>query len=639
MRRTGRAWEIQTGAAVWNTPALHDGVVYIGRPEWTNLRRGRQQRRHPLDRADGGCRFGDPAVDSKLNRVYVGSEDMRVYAFDLKDGQMIWRSGTLPGVSLRGYHPVVAPDGSVLVTTAPGLPVDLFQDLLLRMTKEIFGDFASWRHSKEANDVLREENFALMDKPETYARQLDFIRQHLADEPAFQTFFVLDPATGQRKFVAPIVYSESMNGPGAPAVISRDGKVFVKFQALLRSRYEHYSPFLNIGELDTSTGDIRPVMDQSRIYGWFDSLLLVHDEQCQLALSGGVLINTHQDNVNGLDLKTLEGFLEPFCRNVHEPKPGEALAIWTRLLHDQPLPVGKEWLSRGTAVYGGGSVLDTSVAIAGDSFYYLPTHELNAGAALIAYRMNASGSAGKETNLVPEPVGAEDWRKIEQLPWDWDTLENRRLASVLEALPGKVPGTRQLPLTNNASPTLDDAELERILWEAPGARLRAAPGVYLAGLEADLAAAVEELISREWQPLVFPSGKFPEEAYRFFTEPTETLYTLALAYPHLSPALKLRVQNFVTGLCARPPRRHTGQRTYAPDKGEIRSAYTPPARRLSFRTIFSGPTWRVCIRSGFGPVSPKTGARWKPTGRGSAQCCNNGPIGLKKTVETATSQG
>jgi len=34
-----------------------------------------------------------------------------------------------------------------------------------------------------------------------------------------------------------------------------------------------------------------------------------------------------------------------------------------------------------------------------------------------------------------------------------------------------------------------------------------------------------------WRPLLFPAGKAPAEAYRLFTDPTETLYTLALAYP------------------------------------------------------------------------------------------------------------
>ena len=174
-----------------------------------------------------------------------------------------------------------------------------------------------------------------------------------------------------------------------------DGRVIVKFQALLRSRYEHYSPFLNVGYLDTATGHITPIMDQSRTYGWHDSLLLVHDEQCQLSVAGRVLINTHQDNVNAMDLDTLRGYGEPFCRNIHEPQPGEAVGIWTHVLRGTPLPVGKEWLARGTAVYGGGSVIDVPVSVAGDSFYFLPTHEINAGAALIAYRMQADGRCAR----------------------------------------------------------------------------------------------------------------------------------------------------------------------------------------------------------------------------------------------------
>ena len=159
--------------------------------------------------------------------------------------------------------------------------------------------------------------------------------------------------------MTPIVYAESMNGTGAPPIVTADGKVIVKFQALLRSRYEHYSPFLNVGYLDTATGHITPIMDQSRTYGWHDSLLLVHDEQCQLSAAGRVLINTHQDNVNAMDLDTLRGYEQPFCRNVHEPKAGEAVGIWAAVFRNEPLPVGKEWLARGTAVYGGGSVIDT----------------------------------------------------------------------------------------------------------------------------------------------------------------------------------------------------------------------------------------------------------------------------------------
>ena len=161
-----------------------------------------------------------------------------------------------------------------MVTVTPVMTLDNFEPILLDMVKEIFGDFASWRHNKEDNDRLRKANFEKLADPKTYDAQLDYIRKRLTDQPAYQTFFVLDPATGKQKFVAPIVYAESMNGTQSPPLVTSDGKVIVKYQALLRSRYEHYSPFLNVGYLDTTTGYITPIMDPSRTYGWHDSLLL-----------------------------------------------------------------------------------------------------------------------------------------------------------------------------------------------------------------------------------------------------------------------------------------------------------------------------------------------------------------------------
>ena len=129
--------------------------------------------------------------------MYVGSEDMHVYAFALDDGRQVWRSDKLPGVSLRGYHPVVAPDGSVLVTVTPAASLDRMASVLLDMVKEVFGDFASWRHSKEENARLREANFELMKKPDTYGGNWNYLRRRLQEEPAPADVF--RPRPGDRQ--------------------------------------------------------------------------------------------------------------------------------------------------------------------------------------------------------------------------------------------------------------------------------------------------------------------------------------------------------------------------------------------------------------------------------------------------------
>jgi len=577
------AWSVQTGAAVWNSPVVHQGVVVIGSRDGKVYAIDAGSGRVKWAAQTGGPLLSSPAVDAKAGRVYVGSEDMRVYAFDLAGGRLLWCSKKLPGVSFRGYHPVVAPDGSVMVTVTPSLSLDSFNPILYDMVKEIFGDFASWRHTKEENARLRRENFELMREPGTYEAQLDYIRKRLSEEPVYQTFFVLVAGTGQQKFVAPIVYAESMNGTGAPPVVTPDGKVIVKFRALLRSRYEHYSPFLNVGYLDTSTGHITPIMDQTRTYGWHNSLLLVHDEQCQLVVAGRVLINTHQDNVNALDLDSLEGYPEPFCRNIHEPKAGEAVGIWAALLRGQELTVGKEWLPRGTAVYGGGSVIDMPVSIAGDSFYFIPTHEINAGAAVIAYRMKADGKAGEASEAPKAEFTRDEWKKVQWFPWDWDTSEMPRLNHLLKSLPGKLPGTRQQPLTEQAAEhvsRITDDKLDRFIWETPTVEF--ADTNDGTNLKKELSHSVRELISKDWRPLVFPPGKHPREAYRFFAEPTENLLILARAYEYLDSALQREVRQYITGM-SHPGGAldgPTGRRTYEPDAGEIRSLYDIPAERL-----------------------------------------------------------
>jgi hypothetical protein len=595
-------WEFPTGAAVWNSPLPHDDAVLIGSRDGNLYAVVSATGKLRWKAATGGPLLSSPALDVRAGRVYVASEDMHVYACELSSGRLVWRSEKLPGVSFRGYHPVIAPDGSVMITVTPALSLDAITPILDDMVKEIFGDYASWRHNKEENEKLRAENFKLMEKPETYRAQLDYLRRRLAAQPAYQTFFVLDPQSGKQKFVAPIVYAESMNGTGVPPVVTPEGKVIVKYQALLRSRYQHYSPFLNVGYLNTETGDVTPIMDQSRTYGWHDSLLLVHDEQCQLSVAGRVLINTHQDNVNAMDLDTLQGCGEPFCRNIHEPQPGEAVGIWVRLLRGETLPPGKEWLARGTAVYGGGSVIDVPVTIAGDSFYYLPTHEVNAGAALIAYKMHggggyvrmpyppaASGQVAQPAKPPADQLTEEQWQKVRQLPWDWDTLGMPRLSHVLKALPEMIPGSRQLPLSEQARATvatIPDADLDRFIWEAPV--LRAAGDTDPARLRDTLSECVKELISRRWRPLVFPAGKHPGEAYRFFAEPTETLYTLARAHRHLDAELQREVRRYVEEMAAPggggPSEGSSqgllGRRTYDPSEGQVRSLYDVPPEQL-----------------------------------------------------------
>ena len=123
--------------------------------------------------------LSSPAIDAKAGRVYIGSEDMHVYALRPGRPAPAWKSDKLPGVSFRGYHPVIAPDGSVMITVMPAAGGDAIQQVLLDMVKEVFGDFASWRHKKDENDRLRKQNFELLEDPQTYAKRNRYLRKRL----------------------------------------------------------------------------------------------------------------------------------------------------------------------------------------------------------------------------------------------------------------------------------------------------------------------------------------------------------------------------------------------------------------------------------------------------------------------------
>jgi hypothetical protein len=94
-------------------------------------------------------------------------------------------------------------------------------------------------------------------------------------------------------------------------------------------------------------------------------------------------------------------------------------------------------------------------------------------------------------------------------------------------------------------------------------------------LQVEISRCVRELISNQWRPLIFPPGKHPRETYRFFIEPTETLYTLALAYKYLDPDLQREVRQYVAAMSSSggPLKGPVGQSRYNPDVGEVRSLY------------------------------------------------------------------
>jgi hypothetical protein len=199
--------------------------------------------------------------------------------------------------------------------------------------------------------------------------------------------------------------------------------------------------------------------------------------------------------------------------------------------------------------------------------------------------MTSGGKAAQETPAPSAKLTDQEWAKVQELPWDWDILRFQRLSTVPAALPGKVPGTVQDPLTQQAAERasrITDRELDDFIWQTRAAQ--AGGGTGSDALKAKLAAQVRELIAQPWQPLVFPPGKHPREAYRIFADPTETLFTLARAYPYVEANLQSSIRRYVETLNLASLQGGAGQRAVDPTAGAVRSFYDiAPAKLFRLR--------------------------------------------------------
>jgi outer membrane protein assembly factor BamB len=296
-------WRFAAEEGIWVSPLVHHGLVLFG---------DRAGIFHALDAATGRETWRRTTGDRILttaslspdgDRIVFASEDMHVSCLRLSDGELLWQSRKLPGVTVRDYAPVIV-GGLALVTTSPVMDfhgiLDRHQALLVERTgfqgkdpRYIPGD---------ASDVAREQ---------------EFIVGHLRQHPEEQTFFAFRLTDGTEPWIAPLLYTGGLHNPMTPPCVNRQtGEVFTQ----VRSAYTTWDgggevrPFTGFGQLDLATGRValldhgypskdpsRPAGDKDKPWGTFN---YIGDETQALSCAPGFLLCTHQGNIGQLDLKT-----------------------------------------------------------------------------------------------------------------------------------------------------------------------------------------------------------------------------------------------------------------------------------------------------------------------------------------------
>ncbi len=109
---TGLAiWKYPTGGAIWGSPAVADGVVYIGSGDSKVYALNATTGEMVWQYATQGSVVSSPAVNDGV--VYIGSFDNNVYALNAQTGAPIWKYTTTSGHGIES-SPAVA-DGIVYI--------------------------------------------------------------------------------------------------------------------------------------------------------------------------------------------------------------------------------------------------------------------------------------------------------------------------------------------------------------------------------------------------------------------------------------------------------------------------------------------------------------------------------------------
>ncbi len=309
------ALEANTGQLAWHfvggtggfsaSPLLLDGAGFLGTRAGDFLAFELEQGKLLWRRSLGvPIRQTAAAADGK---IFVTAEDLQVRCFRARDGALEWTSKPLAGQTARDYFPMLAGQGQrryVVVRTNP----------VLNMGQRIERDRTLLCRNAEVDDSSWQKLDAWMksDKargtPELWAREQSAIVQSLEADAEARSFFVLDAATGEEAFVAPILWIAGCQGVGVQPTLTGDGRLLV-FQ---RSAYGNWNlgvaPLVALGLLDLERHTVAPLFHKQGPQPPWNCFWGTADESQNFVVAGKTVLIIHQGTLSGFDLQTNELF-------------------------------------------------------------------------------------------------------------------------------------------------------------------------------------------------------------------------------------------------------------------------------------------------------------------------------------------
>jgi outer membrane lipoprotein-sorting protein len=453
-----------------------------------------------------------PSLSQDGQTIFLGNEAIYAIAVKASTGIELWRTH-LQGQSLADRYPLVT-KSAVIYRSQP-----LYNFHLLLHEGDVVMDSAGVVQAGWSKDwsIVR-------------PKILDYLKQ----QPSKQTFFILNPATGSIKGIAPILYTFGLNDIPAAPVVNPADDIYLPYRARhgiqtdsqtvhVTTKYDAELGIFNPSSLDISalTSD-RPLSGQPEFR-------LTSDEPAVLTMGGNILWVDNWERLGGIDVSSnalihVGGVSNQWPECGGECSPGTSNPFFPLHTSQPAYPFPNPRITEGGM--RGGAV------IANGMIYW---RVIEAGLAGISHR---TGTA------CPSP---KIWTALESV------LQNQSTSTPAVPSPKVARPLAEYVTLDLTTPVSNpDKQLVESLRQQVKAILQARNHLLPFFLERGFSTPFMWPYNST-DPPHLPQVQYQESGNVFWQDPGELLYTLALSYPYLDSSLKIQVKDYIDAEMTRYP--------------------------------------------------------------------------------------
>ena len=463
----------------------------------------------------GAAILTSPSLSADGSTVFFGNEAVKAIAVNANSGAKLWET-VLQGQSLEDRYPVVS-GSSVFYRSQPYY---FFHRML-----QTYGD-----------DVMDQAGGINADWAADWSGVKSKILAFLNQNPSYQTFFVLNTASGSQQGTAPVLYTYGDNDvPNVPVV--NKGQIFLTYRARHGIQTDGKSVHVSskydaeLGKMDAATLDITGLRNTTPYTS--TPFRMTSDEPAMLSMGGNILWVDNWERLGGINVSTgalvYAGHVStdwPECGSQCGPGGSNPFFPLSGVKTDPAYPFPSPRVTEGHSRGG--------VAIANNMVYW---RVIEGGLAGIKHATAACGSP-----LVYKDGGVNLAAAAESTPAPAAVQAATALDSYVTS-----------DLTAPAAITSANQDLVDRLRKEVRSFLTTANGQHLMPYFLERGFSTTNVWPYNSSQAAIPQIAFVSNGNLFWQDPGELLYSMAMAYPYLDNTLQNDLKTYMTAEMNRYP--------------------------------------------------------------------------------------